>query len=173
VNRDVPLDVLLVRHAIAEEQDFARWPDDGDRPLTREGIRRFEPVARRLGVLLPEVDRLLTSPLRRARQTADILARETAWPPAVEEAALAGGGDSFGVIGLLGELHRAGSGRVVLVGHEPDLSELVATSLTGQPDLPIVEMKKGGAALLRFSHAPRAGTGLLRWLLPPRVVLAG
>jgi phosphohistidine phosphatase len=116
MNRDVPLDVLLVRHAIAEEQDFSRWPDDGDRPLTREGIRRFEPVARRLGVLVPEVDRLLTSPLRRARQTADILARETAWPPAVDEAALAGGADPFGAIDLLRELHGGASRCVVLVG---------------------------------------------------------
>src|SRR5262249_40103762 len=66
-------ELYLVRHAIAAERG-SRWPDDTLRPLTREGISRFKDVVKevaRLGLML---DVIFTSPLTRARQTAELLA---------------------------------------------------------------------------------------------------
>ena len=62
------VDVLLVRHAIAWERDHSRWPDDRKRPLTPEGRKKFEKAAAGLRTWIPQVDRLITSPLTRAAE---------------------------------------------------------------------------------------------------------
>ena len=77
------MDLYLVRHAIAEDRDHARWPDDADRPLSAKGIERFEREARGLATLVPDVDILLASPFSRAWHTAEILTKEAGWPPPV------------------------------------------------------------------------------------------
>ncbi|MGI9116098.1 MAG: SixA phosphatase family protein, partial [Gaiellales bacterium] len=66
-------DVVIVRHAIAEERDPQRWPDDGLRPLTAFGRERFAPAARGLGTLVGRPERVLASPYVRTWQTAEIL----------------------------------------------------------------------------------------------------
>ena len=92
--------LLLVRHAIAEERDDKRWPSDADRPLTQRGMRRFRSAAAGLGTLVPEVDRLLTSPFVRAHQTATILEDVLDWPEAEVRPHLAGGAPLAGAIAL-------------------------------------------------------------------------
>ena len=72
------MQLILMRHALAEERSD-RWPDDGKRPLTKEGERKHRSISealRRMGVAFDEI---LSSPLVRARQTADITARAYAW----------------------------------------------------------------------------------------------
>jgi phosphohistidine phosphatase len=159
----------MIRHAVAEERDAERWPDDRERPLTAAGIRRFRRVARHLGRVLSRVDGVWTSPLVRARQTAEILIEQTGWPVPGESAALAPEAPPRGILGLLRE-HR-GSGRIALVGHEPSLHLILGLLVSGSPEGAGIEMKKGGAALVRFDSAPAAGAGVLRWLLPPRAIL--
>src|SRR5258706_7668086 len=69
----VSYELYLVRHGVAEERGDA-WPDDAKRPLTDEGISRMRKVTRGLAELGVSLDLILTSPLVRARQTAEILA---------------------------------------------------------------------------------------------------
>jgi len=68
-----PCDLYLVRHAIAAERGD-EWPDDSKRPLTETGINRFKEAVEGLAWLDVDIDEIFTSPLVRARQTADLLA---------------------------------------------------------------------------------------------------
>ena len=162
------MELLIIRHAWAGERDPEKWPDDRERPVPPKGARRFRRIARGLAQLLPDVDAVWSSPLRRAWQTAEILEKDGGWPAPRELRALEPGNTAAKVTQFL---RRESGGRVVLVGHEPLLSELIAHLMVGPGDHGILELKKGGAALLSFPAAPRAGNGVLSWLLPPRVVL--
>src|SRR5262245_41820779 len=85
-------EIYVVRHAIAEMRGEA-WPDDSKRPLSEAGILRMRKNARGLLRLGVEIDVILTSPLVRARQTAEILAATfDVRPPLVVSDALAPGG---------------------------------------------------------------------------------
>lgn len=163
------MELYVVRHAVAFKRDAERWPDDGERPLTPEGTEEFRAAARGLQSLVPPVDALLSSPLARAWQTAEILAGLEGWPepkafPALEpevspeEARLA-----------LEAYVEAGS--VAVVGHRPGLHELASYLLAGDAGHD-VRIKKGGALRLTFDGPPRAAAGALRWLLTPDVLRA-
>ncbi|QIN77791.1 phosphohistidine phosphatase SixA [Rubrobacter marinus] len=161
------MELYVVRHAVAFKRDAQRWPDDGERPLTPEGKAEFRRAARGLGHLAPSVDALLSSPLARAWQTAEILAGLEGWPepkafPALEpevppeDAALA-----------LEDY--AGAGSVVIVGHRPGLHELTSYLLTGDAEAD-VRIKKGGALRLSFDGPTGSETAALRWLLTPALL---
>lgn len=145
--------VYLVRHAKAEKEHPA---GDGARRLTAEGRERF----RRLLSALPRsltVARILTSPLARARETAELLSASTG-APIEEEAALASG-RSTGK-DLLQLAQRAGDG-AALVGHNPELAEAVALA-AGREE----EVKPGAIAALDLRPAGPA----LVWLeKPPKI----
>ena len=162
------MELLIVRHARAGERDPEKWPDDRDRPVPPKGARRFRRMARGLARLLPEVDAVWSSPLRRAWQTAEILEKDGGWPAPRELKILEPGNTAAEVTEIL---RRESADRMVLVGHEPMLSELITHLTIGPGDRAILELKKGGAALLKFPAGLEAGEGMLLWLLPPRVVL--
>lgn len=157
-------ELLLLRHGIAEE----RRPDlaDGERALTRRGIARSRAVLERLVALDLGCHRLLTSPLRRARQTAE-LAVQAGLAPALELAAgLAPGGDAWPLT-----LQPESLERLALVGHEPDLSHLAAR-LIGAP-AGALSLKKAGVALLHCDAPLACGGWRLRLLLAPAALLGG
>jgi len=77
-------ELLIVRHAIAHERDASLWPNDEERPLTKEGIDKFRQAARGLERVVDAPEELLCSPLTRARQTAAILEEKAAFPRAIE-----------------------------------------------------------------------------------------
>jgi phosphohistidine phosphatase len=161
--------LLLVRHAIACERDAQRWPDDGTRPLTSRGRRRARETAAGLRRLTASPERVLSSPLRRAQQTADILHRYAEWPRAEECALLLPQAAPAALLALLG----AGTAeRVAVVGHQPALGRLLSACLTGQPRGAAFELKKMGMALIAFEGAAQAGRGRLLWLLTPRTLRA-
>lgn len=163
--------LYLVRHAVAAEQDAKRWPDDRQRPLTKSGARRFKGAAAILaGVIRADgkVDRLLSSPLVRARETAAILHR-AGLPEPIEESVLAPGRTAARVLAVL-RAHDAGS--IVVVGHEPDLGRLLAVCIAGPGAKLALRFRKGGAACLVFAGAPRVGEASLEWLLPPKALRA-
>jgi phosphohistidine phosphatase len=160
-------ELYLVRHGIAEERGDA-WPDDTKRPLTSEGIARLKREARGLASLGVRFDVILTSPLVRARQTAETIASEfDDRPPIVVVESLAPGGSFSAIVSDVEK--QAKRRRVALVGHEPGIGELAAR-LCGskQP----IEFKKGAIARIDLETLPPAAHGSLRWFLPPKVLRA-
>ena len=110
-----PCELYLVRHAIAAERGDD-WPDDTKRPLTATGISRFEEAVDGLAWFGVDVDEIFTSPLVRAKQTADILAARLAKRPPVKILdELAPGNETARVVAELGK--RVKRSRVALVGH--------------------------------------------------------
>jgi phosphohistidine phosphatase len=161
------MELLIVRHAIAFERDRQRWRDDGARPLSPAGIRQSRKAAAGLKEFSKRPDRLLTSPLVRARQTAQILTDVARWPQAEETPELSPGGAALAVLTLLGQER---SKVVAVVGHEPDLGVLLTACLLGEGGALAIEMKKNAVACVSFEGSPRAGRAVLKWLATPRML---
>lgn len=161
------MDLHLVRHAIAEDRDPMRWPDDGDRPLSAKGVERFEREARGLATIVPTVDIMLASPFARAWRTAEILTKEAGWPQPVRTDALRSERTAEESLATI-EAAR-GADTIAAVGHEPNLSELASLCVMGTIDLPL-ELKKGAVLALTFEGAIGPGGAYLRWLLPPKAL---
>ena len=161
------MELLIVRHAIAFERDRHRWRDDGARPLSPAGIRRARKAAAGLKEFSKTPDRVLTSPLIRARQTAQILTDVAGWPQAEEVPELSPGAPPLEVLALLG---RNRGKLVAVVGHQPGLGALLAACLLEDGrNLPI-EMKKNAVACVSFEGSVRAGRAALKWLATPRML---
>lgn len=159
-------ELYLIRHGIAAEHGPA-WPDDTKRPLTEDGVARLRRSARSLAALDVTFDVILTSPLVRTRQTAEILADVLGSPAVVLVDALAPGGAQAAV---LAELERhARKGRLAIVGHEPGIGEL-ASRLIGLRHA--LEFKKGAVCRIDVDALPPTAPGALRWLLPPKILRA-
>ena len=158
------MDVILILHAEAGERDSAQFPDDDRRPITPEGRRKqttFARVMKKMGI---GFDHLVTSPLDRAVQTAEVVAEVFGYrEPPLQSEALGSGCTPAAVIKLLGKF--APKDTVALVGHEPTLSA-VAAALIGSGDAKI-ELKKSGVIGIGFNGAPEAGKGVLKYLLKP------
>jgi phosphohistidine phosphatase len=161
------LELLVVRHAIAEDRDVFANTGRGDpeRPLTAEGRRRFEKGARGLCEIVESVDVLATSTLARAKETGAILAAAYELRGTSELGELAPESDPAALVPWLRK-HRSRS-RVAIVGHEPHLSRLVQYLLTGSAGRGFVSLKKGGACLLSLGDTPTVGGAQLHWLLTP------
>ncbi len=164
------LEILLVRHAIAAERPPRGGSGDRDRQLTDAGVERFRCIARVLATVWAPPDLVLASPYARAWQTARILEEEGGWAAPAACPELEPANPPAAVLDVLGA--RAAAERIVLVGHEPVMSGLLSLLLGGSAGAVSLEMKKGGAALVRCDAPPVAGTAELVWLLPPRVLLA-
>lgn len=156
--------LLIVRHAIAVPRGTPGLPDP-ERPLTPRGIARFESAAAGLARALPRPDAVLTSPWKRARQTAKILCRAFGRLEPENTPALAGGG--FEALARVLLAHRKDA-CVALVGHEPWLSELLARLLGSSEEGPL-ELKKGGVAVVDLPGRPDGGGKLVAYL-PPRLL---
>jgi phosphohistidine phosphatase len=151
------MEVFVIRHAKAEERDPEAWPDDSLRPLTRDGAREFERVARRLRDWRPSVDVLLSSGFARSWDTARILRAKAGWPKPARTKMLEDG-DPAPVLEFLRE--QPADARIALVGHEPMLGELVA-GLAGERGGIRLELRKGAVAWLRGEPADMRLQGLL------------
>ncbi len=162
--------LYIVRHAIAFDQDPARWPDDSLRPLTPDGERRFRRAARGLKQVVPDVEIVLSSPWVRAWRTAEILAERAGWPAPRPCEALTGDSSPLDVVKALTGL--AAPDSVALAGHEPQLHMLVSVLLTGDPDALHVTLKKGAVVALDVEGAVRPGAATLEWMLPPKLLRA-
>ena len=162
------MDLLIVRHAIAFERDRNRWKDDTQRPLSPEGMQRARHAAAGLRHLVKAPERLFTSPLVRARQTADILTDVARWPQPLETPELAPGMPLQQVLDLLAQQQHA---CVAVVGHQPDLGRLLGACLLGShpPELP-VDLKKPGVVCVSFDKPVRAGRGTLKWFASPHLL---
>jgi len=159
------MDVILIRHAKAGTRDPNSWPDDDLRPLTAEGQvehRAVMRIAKKMGV---KFDFLVSSPLKRARETADIVALTYRWAEEPQVAAELGHAYSVpAVMKLLAKFPP--DSRVALVGHEPDFSTLATTLIGGKTGLGL-EIKKSGIVGIRFEGPAEPGAGTLIYLLKP------
>ena len=160
------MQLLVIRHAAAgDKEEWARTgKSDDERPLTADGARDMSKTAKGLRTIVSEVDLIATSPLVRARQTADIVALAMGVEGIeVTDALIPETPLSTFVTWLASREQRE---TVVVVGHEPHLGILVTWLLSGV-EQPRVEMKKGAACLIEFDGKPAKGKGLLRWSIPP------
>jgi len=152
--------LYLVRHGKAE--DVGPDGTDGARRLTEEGRRDFRRGAEGLASLGVRFDRILTSPLARARETAEILADVVDGPAPERLEALAFGDEAE----ILAAVARAGE-EVALVGHEPTLGKLVSLAVCGRVGGG-TPLRRGGVACIDFARNAAPGRGVLAWLLAPK-----
>jgi phosphohistidine phosphatase len=159
------LELYLIRHGIAADRG-SDYPDDSKRPLTSDGIARLRKEARALAELDVDVDQIISSPLVRTKQTADIIAQALPSKPNVATSdSLAPAGTPSAVFQDLAKYSR--KGRIALVGHEPNLGELAARLIGSRTPL---EFKKGAVCRIDFEVFPPKGTGSLRWFVPPKLL---
>ncbi|HEX7183387.1 MAG TPA: histidine phosphatase family protein [Thermoanaerobaculia bacterium] len=159
------MQLLMIRHAIAEERDdFAKTGKDDDlRPLTDEGRKKMKQAAKGLKTVVPEVDLLATSPLTRAAQTAAILDSIYGGLEEVEIEELA---PETTPADFLRWLRQQKKDTIAVVGHEPSISLILSWLLTGN-ERRIFSFRKGGACLLEFPDEVASGTATLLWALTP------
>jgi phosphohistidine phosphatase len=154
--------LMLLRHAIAD--DGSATGRDEDRRLTGEGKRKLREVVAGMRALELPVERVFTSPLRRAVETAEIVAQ--AYDLEIDETpSLAPGNGADAVVNALADARNAKG--IVLVGHEPDLAALASTLLTGTPGLVHMAFRKAGLAGIAVASLPPRSAGALEFFLMP------
>ncbi|MGC9526985.1 MAG: phosphohistidine phosphatase SixA [Limnospira sp.] len=161
--------LYLIRHGIAA--DRATSAKDEERPLTAEGDRKTRQVAAQLKTLKLRFDRILSSPLVRARQTAEILqsgglsSRLEIFPPLAPE------GDLRQWLDWYGNLDKSGGGDLALVGHQPDLGNWAESLIWGEVREVLVVKKAGIIGLALPETGSPVGNARLFWLTPPKFLL--
>ncbi|MGB7220130.1 MAG: phosphohistidine phosphatase SixA [Vicinamibacterales bacterium] len=158
-------ELYLIRHGLAEERGEA-WPDDDKRPLTAKGMSRLRKAARGLAELGVSFDVILTSPLVRARQTAEIVAAGFDARPALVTAESLAPGGSYAAVSAELEKHTKRT-RIALVGHEPGIGELTARLIGSRHAVPF---RKGAVCRIDLDALPPSGPGELRWFLTSRML---
>jgi phosphohistidine phosphatase len=164
------MDLYLVRHGAAADAADPQWPNDRDRPLTPQGVKRFRREARGLALLGAGVVVMLSSPYSRAWRTAELLAEDAGWPAPIECAALEPGRPPAEVLAALQPY--SSSSAVALVGHEPSMHQLASYLLTSDTQHAAIEFRKGSVARLELVDGLRPGSAVLLWLLAPKVLRA-
>lgn len=165
------MQLILIRHAPAADRvEWAtRGRPDEDRPLTEEGVAKMRRALRGLRRVLETPERLYSSPLLRARQTAELLPEHYPRLSVEITPQLEPDADPAATLAWLATLGACQS--LALVGHEPHLSALLALLVHGRPELGTMPMRKGGVAILELD-TPRPATACLNAFLPPRVLRA-
>lgn len=139
--------ILVIRHAIAMEREDFSLPNDDLRPLTSEGKKEFAKLTNYYKKLYPNVQYFYSSPLERAKQTADIITKKFKKKYSIIEE-LRPTGDPKA---LLKKMLTHKTGFIAIIGHDPSLSEFVGFMLSSKNSSP-VKLKKGGACLLELSE---------------------
>ncbi len=164
-------ELYILRHGIAVPHGMQGVPED-ERPLTPKGEQRIRQIGRGLAALGLKLDRIFTSPLPRARRTAQIVAQELELVDRLETSSvLDADSDAQEIRDWLRERTE---NRLMIVGHNPALSDLVGLLTLDELDKLPVELKKGGIAAL--STSPLLGHRMhLDWIAPPGLLrrLAG
>ncbi|MBM3262069.1 MAG: histidine phosphatase family protein [candidate division Zixibacteria bacterium] len=162
--------ITLIRHARAAERDAGRYPDDGLRPLIEKGRREQAALAdamRRMGLAF---DVLASSPLTRAVETAEIVAKGIGWGGNIDITPVWGSG--FTVAGAIEWLRRfPKDAHVACVGHEPDMSEFSSALLTCDESLNI-DFRKSAMIGIECTGRVERGQGVLLYYLPPKLILS-
>jgi phosphohistidine phosphatase len=159
-------DLYIVRHGIAVEPGTPGIPDD-ERPLTPKGEKRMRQIAHGLRMLDLKLDRIITSPLPRARGTAEIIADALGVRELLETSNVLQAGTSAATVERW--LRERTEDRLMIVGHNPTLSDLLSLLVLGSTQPTICDMKKGGIAALA-QEAGAKDLYELHWIAPPRLI---
>jgi phosphohistidine phosphatase len=150
------MDLYFLRHG---EADWPNWQnDDDERPLTKRGKKEMHEVAKFLKRVKANPELIVTSPLPRASQTAEIAADHLEVKFREDELLEPG----FGRAELERLLKKYAGQELMIVGHEPDFTEVIS-ELTGAS----LKLSKGGVALVELNGSRRDGR--LLWLFPPKI----
>jgi len=156
--------LYFLRHGLAGER--SEWTgDDCDRPLIREGKKRMAREAARMKALKLNVEYIISSPLVRAHQTAEIVARHLGLLDRLIDDELLKPGFDVGALKEILKRHAAAEA-IMLVGHEPDFSSIISSIIGGGR----ITFKKGGLACVNLPDHTTL-TGNLVWLIPPLVLV--
>lgn len=163
------MELYIVRHGEAVAVEDTEGGTDAERALTEEGRKKTADVGRRLRALDCRPGRIGSSPLVRARQTAEVLAQALGPDVPVESCAfLAPGAGPAAVVEWLRRLRDA---QVMIVGHMPDLADIASGLLARGARLDIL-FKKSAVCCIAFEGRPAEGEGRLEWLMQPREMRA-
>ena len=160
------MELFVLRHAIAQERDPEKYPDDAKRPLTKRGAKRMRRIAEGMAAFGLKFDAILSSSYTRAKHTAEIVAEVLDADKKLHFSKALESGNDRQLIDDINALQHAE--RVLLVGHEPHLSQFVSLLLVGDTRLPL-RMRKGGLCKLSIRTLTRGQCATLEWLLPPSI----
>lgn len=158
--------LYIVRHGIAIPHGSPDIPDD-ERPLTPKGEKRMRQVGYGLKHLGLELDRIVSSPLPRAYRTAEILARVLGFPDLLETAdELRANQSSKHVAEWIASRTEES---LMIVGHNPGLSDLIALLVLGTAKVSLCELRRGGIAALSYSNEEPAKWSI-DWIARPQLM---
>lgn len=157
--------LYIMRHGTAEHT--SPNGEDAARKLTLSGKEKIRQAACGMRALKIALNFILTSPLPRAAETAEIVAQTVVGVPAPEVLeALAAGAAPTEIAAELGRFREHHN--LMIVGHEPSLSRLASLLLTGSPEAMKIRLKQGGCIALDFADGLTRGAAQLRWMLTQR-----
>jgi phosphohistidine phosphatase len=160
--------VYLVRHGIAVEGLVRGISRDSERPLTDEGVAETQMVARALKAMGVKPDVIVASPLVRTKQTADIIHAELGGQLTTTDS-LAPGVNASSVYKFLKKFDNCHE--IFLVGHEPDVGELVKDMVGGGFEFTL-PFTKAGVCCVEVADLPATMPGTMKWLVTPKVLKA-
>jgi phosphohistidine phosphatase len=162
------MNLFLLRHGVAVDRDPQSFPDDSRRPLTLKGEDRVRVVCDAMQALELSFDVILASPFLRTRQTAEIVATALGLRRELHYCNdLTPAGDPKALVRFINRIRPAPE-NLLLVGHEPYLSELLSVLISDHPDTAI-DLKKNGLAKIELTQRLKYGRcAVLNWLLSPR-----
>lgn len=162
------MNLYLMRHGSAVEADDPSVANDNERPLTTKGVKRLRRAARGLNRLEISFDGILTSPVLRARQTAEIVATALGLESRLEE--VSGLAPESTVEHLLFGLTRyQDREHLLMVGHEPLLSKTISSLLCGSRGHGLaIDLRKGSLCRIEIDGLPPSSPGILHWHLAPK-----
>jgi phosphohistidine phosphatase len=160
--------IYIARHAWAGERGDPRWPDDSRRELTPDGIDRYSRMLKMLTARGFSPKRIATSPYRRCRQTADLIAEQVDGRPAIDELTALEPGAQLEPLLAWSQQHVGENENLCWVGHSPDV-EWLAAELIGD-GAALIRFAKGAVAAIRFDSGIAAGAGELNWLATAKLI---
>jgi phosphohistidine phosphatase len=164
------MDLYLLRHAIAVERGSLRNCIDAERPLTGKGAKKMRRIAEVLKELDISFDLILSSPTRRAKETAEIVAEAFEHSGGVTTSVhLESGGSPAALVEEITTSYRKFD-NILLVGHEPYLSGLISILVSGSEGLSL-KMKKGGLCKLSIETLRFGRCAIVEWIMGPAQIL--
>ena len=161
------MDIYILRHGIAVQRGTPGYKKDGDRPLTKEGEEKMRQIAEAMLGMGLKFDLILSSPYVRAQQTAKIVAKALGKEVTFTKFLV----PDADPLDLIAEINDEKPHTVLLVGHEPDLSQLISMLACGTT-AGTFELKKGGLCKLTAETIAFGQCATLNWLLTPKQLRA-